>query len=235
MIKAKHPADELVYAPGGLLSSVEEFSNYIIASINKGKYKETELLNPELMEEMQKIHVERTPGPYGREGYGYGWGIIENFLGTKLVAHGGSTGVSSAYAAFIPELKIGAVMMNNTGGFPYTQIAHGIFAILMGKDPKKTIPLIKIEEKLNMLTGTYKGYGDITRMKILNRGGLLYLEMNDELSQLSIPIIPEDIKLETLEFYTITNGKKEPVEFRVKSPSQIDVIIERNLFHKIRS
>ncbi|MCS7364171.1 MAG: serine hydrolase [archaeon GB-1867-035] len=235
LIPVKHPFHKLIYAPGGLLSSVIELSNYLIANINKGKFEEVELVNSELIEEMQKIHVERPPGPFGRQGYGYGWGVVENFLGYKLVAHSGSTGMSSANLAFIPELKIGVAIASNVGDFPHFTVVQGILAALMGRDPEKEIPTFKIEKKLNMLSGSYETYKGIIRINIVNRGGLLYLERKDSFGEVTIPLIPEDEKLETFKFYILSGATKTPVEFIVKSPEKIDLYIERRVFHKVKS
>lgn len=235
LVPAKHPFHKLVYAAGGLISSVIELSNYLIANINKGKFEKTELVNSKLIDEMQKIHIERPYGPFGRQGYGYGWGIIENFLGHKLVSHSGSTGVSSANLAFIPELKIGVAIAANASGFPHFTVVQGVLAMLMDKDPEKDIPAFKIEKKLNMLTGSYETYKGIVKVNIVNRGGLLYLERKNEFGEISVPLIPEDEKLETLKFYILSGIAKTPVEFIVKSPEKIDLYVERRVFHKVKS
>jgi len=236
LIPSKHPFHKLIYAPGGLLSSVMELTNYLKMNIEEGKFRGRVIVKPESIREMQRIYVEMPRKTYyGREGYGYGWGIVENFLGEKMVEHGGSTGVSSAYLAFLPKSRVGVAMASNTSGFPYSIVAQAIFAILLGKDPEKTIPPIRIRRRLNMLAGIYETYKGISRVKVVNRGGILFIERRDEFAEMNIPIIPEDLKLESYKFSIISNGIKTPVEFQVKSPEEIDLIIERNVFHKVRS
>ncbi|MCX8169421.1 MAG: serine hydrolase [Candidatus Methanomethylicia archaeon] len=233
-IKVKMPFDKLIHAAGGLVSSVIEFSKYVIASMNNGRLGNIELASLDSIMEMQKIHIERPKTYYGREGYGYGWGIIEDFFGRKLIGHSGSTGCSSAYTAFIPEEKIGIVMASNTTGFPYMAVAHTILALMMGKKEEE-VPVIRIQKKMDMLTGVYEGYGGVIRMNVVNRGGILYLEQKDEFTDMSIPLIPEKDNLEDLTFYIWSNGVRQPIEFTISKDGKIDLYIERNRLHKVKS
>ncbi|MCR6623650.1 MAG: serine hydrolase [archaeon YNP-LCB-024-027] len=230
--KVRMPFDKLIYAAGGLVSSVNEFSNYVIASMNYGEFDGVKLASKESIMEMQKIHVERPKTYYGREGYGYGWGIIEDFYGRRVIHHSGSTGCASAYVAFIPEEKIGVVMASNTTGFPYTYIAHAALAMLIGVKIED-VPIIKIQKRMNMLTGVYEGYGGAIRVNVVSRGGMLYMEQKDEWTDMSTPLIPCDDNLETLKFHIWSNGVKQPVEFTVSEDGKIDLYVERNRLHKI--
>lgn len=237
---ATHPFHKLVYALGGLLSSVNELSNFLIANMFNGVFQGTEILNPNLLEEMQKIHIEEPEGvqfygDFGREGYGYGWMISEDFLGHKLVGHDGDTGVSTAQLLFVPELKIGVVVATNRGYSAYppvspTPVLLSALVYLMGKDPTKEIPYFEIEKKFRKLTGEYENYKGIAKLSVIQKGGMLYLKYEDE----TVPLIPENNQIKNLRFYTIPiPGGKFPVEFEVYPSGEIDLFIERNRFHKI--
>ncbi|MFX0068915.1 MAG: serine hydrolase [Candidatus Hodarchaeota archaeon] len=232
----KLPSHKLKYAPGGLLSSVIELSNYLMLSMN-GVFGGAQILEPSLLEEMQKIHIETDMfrnryGVFGREGYGYGWAILEDFLGHKLVIHGGSIGVSSAHISFVPELKIGVVEAANAGRSPNLQLLGGLVS-LMGRDPEKEIPFFEIDAKLSMLAGEYKTYKDALRISVVKRGPLLYLEPKDKSLQISAPLIPETKRMEDFRFYIISEiGEKRRVEFEVNSSGKIDLYLERYRFHK---
>ncbi|RJS90401.1 serine hydrolase [Candidatus Bathyarchaeota archaeon] len=230
-----NPEFSFIAAAGGMLSSVRELTNYLRMNIDGGRFGNVELLSPELMEEMQRIHIERPPGLYGRNGYGYGWGVIENFLGHKLVSHGGSILVSTAYLAFVPEERMGVAMASNIAGFPYAPIAQGIFAALMGKDPEEVVPLLRIWRRMDLLTGTYEIYRGLSRVKVVKHGGLLYLERGGWFSEMRVPLIPEREDMENYEFYIYSEGVKQPVEFVVESPEKIDLYIERNRYHKVKA
>ena len=234
----KHPFHKFVYAAGGLLSSVMELSNYLTMNMNGGAFKGTRILDSSLLTQMHEIGIESETlqayyGRFGRTGYGYGWIIAEDFLGHKLVAHGGSTGVSSAHLSFIPDLKIGVAAAANTGQGP-VPVYLGALALLMGKDPEKEIPAIRIEKRLNMLAGVYESYKGIHRVSVVKRGALLFLESKERLWRIRAPLIPESEELETLKFYIVAGpGQRFPVEFVVDPSGRVDLYLERHRLHKV--
>jgi len=230
-----HPFHKFIYAPGGLLSSVMDLTNYLIANMNAGVFEDARLLDASLLKEMYKPHVETNfPSLFGKVAYGYGWMVYDDFLGHKLVEHGGSTGVSSADLAFEPDLKIGVALAANMGGTPLTSVIPlGVMAFLMGKDPEKEIPIFEIEKKLSMLAGVYESYKGINKVSVVKKGGLLYVEVKEKLMEMSAPLIPESEELENFKFYIPELGVKMPVEFTVDPSGKIDLYIERNRFHKI--
>ena len=235
---SRHPFNKFVYAPGGLLSSVMELANYLTLNINGGVFEETRVLDKSLMEEMHKIQIETEMfaniyGIRGKGGYGYGWGVFEDFCGHKLVIHGGNTGVSSAHLSFIPDLKIGIAAAENVGRGP-TSVLLSALVTLMGKDPEKEIPFFEIEKKLNMLAGEYTSYKGIHKFSVVKKGGLLYLVSKEKGIELNEPLIPETKNLENFKFYMISGpGSTMPVEFEVDATGKIDLYVERHRIHKI--
>jgi len=226
------PEFSFIAAAGGLISSVRELTNYLIANIDWGRFEESQLLSPESIEKMQTLYIDRPPSHYGRYGYGYGWGITEDFLGHKMISHGGSILVSTAYLAFIPELKIGVAMAANTTRPPYPVIAEGAFAALMGKKPEKAVPALRIRRWMKTLAGDYEVYKGLQRVRVVERGGLLYLEQKGPFTDMTVPLIPENDELEPQRFYILTEGVKQPVKFDVRSPTDIDLYVERYRYHK---
>jgi len=237
VVASRHPFDRFIYAPGGLLSSAQELANYLLANINGGVFEGTRILGASLTEEVHKVQLEveafrDTFGNYGKMGYGYGWLVAEDFLGHKIVMHGGSTGVSSAQLMFIPDLKIGIAAAANIGQTPMP-VLIGALATLIGKDPEKEIPDFEIERKLAVLVGEYETYKGINKVSVKKKGSLLYVDSEMWGTKTSYPLIPETDKIEDYKFYTIPGpGKKAPVEFVVDSSGKIDLYMERNRFHK---
>jgi len=235
---AVHPFHKFIYALGGLISSVMELTNYLTSNMNNGVFEETRILGASSLEEMHRFHIEDESlrsyyGIHARLGYGYGWAIVEDFLGHKLVCHSGSTGMSSAHLSFVPDLKIGVAAAANAGGTPEPVLLSAI-ASLMGKDPMKEIPFFEIQKKLGMLEGTYESYKGILKVSIVKKGGLLYLESKEKFMEMSAPLIPETEKIEDFKFYIIyETGDKMPVEFVVSPSGKIDLYVERNRLHKL--
>jgi CubicO group peptidase (beta-lactamase class C family) len=219
-----------ISAAGGIASSVVELTRYLEMSINKGSLENVKILNPNSVERMQKIHIERSQGYHGKFGYGYGWGVTENFMGHKKVSHGGSISVSTAHLAFIPDLKIGVAMAANSPGPPYQNIAEGIFSTLMGKDPRKTVPSIIVRTGMRALVGRYETYLGIQSVEIIENGGLLYLKSSTDQGESLTPLIP--VNGVWRRYNILTNGIREPVEFVENTKGEIDLYIERYRYHK---
>ncbi|RLE57068.1 MAG: serine hydrolase [Candidatus Methanomethylicota archaeon] len=228
-----NPEFSFIAAAGGLISSVMELANYIKMNVNDGVFDDMRILGSDLIKSMRNIYVELPRRHFGRCGYGYGWRIIEDFFGEKMVVHGGSILVSTAFLGFIPSRRIGVAMASNIVGFPYEALAQAIFAILMGKKPESDLPLIKIMRKMELLTGRYESYRGLSKVDVVNRGGLLYLIQKSPFGEVTVPLIPEDDDLKTNRFYIWSNGVRQPVEFMIGENGKIDLFIERNRYHKV--
>lgn len=221
-------------APGGMLTSVTELSNYLIMNMNGGKFGEKQLINPELLElghshqySGESLGIQ-TP-TLGSRSYGYGWSVYENVFGHRLVAHSGSVGTYSAYLAFFPDLKIGISIMLNHKDLPLEIILKSLTHAL---GIETDLPELKYLKYLNSLTGMYEAFKGVTDMKIEKMAGTLIMHLTR--SKMSYALIPEDMsKILPTKFYAITAFKgKIPVEFIIKD-NNISVFFERNHFHKI--
>jgi CubicO group peptidase (beta-lactamase class C family) len=227
---------KLEYAAGGLMSSVKELANYLIAYMNGGVFDGTRVLGSDLLEEMYKPRISVHSSFYGKRGYGYGWLADEDFFGHRSVGHAGSTLVSNANLLFVPDMKMGvAVASNNGAADSVHMIAPFVLALLMGKDPMKRIPTFKIEKMMSMLTGQYESYKGIEKISIVRKGGILFFESKDKLSEQSLALLPEDDTLKSLKFYVPAGGQRMPLEFVVDSSGKIDLYLwERYRFHKTK-
>lgn len=85
-----------------------------------------------------------------------------------------------------------------------------------------------------MLTGEYESYKGITKVSVVRKGGVLFMESNEKLFEQSLALIPESDRLESLKFYILEGGIRMPAEFVIDSLGKIDLYIERNRFHKVK-
>ena len=189
--------------------------------------KDSGLITSESFELMQTLHIERDPGYYGKTGYGYGLGIVPDFHGRKLVAHGGSILVSTALMSTVPEEEIGVMVMGNSAKLPYEAINESILALLMGLDPVKSTPWLYVKKRLMDLTGHYETYMGIESVDVKYKAGMLYLESVTPFAKTSTPIIPVDPRVEKTEFYSLVDGVKAPVIFEDDK-----LFIERYVYRK---
>ena len=226
-----NPEFSFIAAAGGITSSVNEMAEYLKAQIDTGRSRGG-LLSEDSFKKIHTLHVRRPDGYYGLHGYGYGLDVTPGFLGHKMVGHGGSILVSTAYMAFIPDMGAGVVMMGNSAKLPYEEIAESVFATMMGREPSEAIPSIVIKNRMSELAGNYEIYRGIEKVRVVRRGGMLYLEQKDEFTDALVPLIPEDPTLESKMFYALTDGVKAPVEFVVRGGGRVDLFVERYCYHK---
>jgi CubicO group peptidase (beta-lactamase class C family) len=224
-----NPDFAFLSAAGGLFSSAREMTSYLNALIARGRYGGGRLAREESVARMQTEQIRTGEDLFGPVGYGYGLGVNESFLGQRLLSHGGSISVSTAYMAFIPALGIGVVMMGNGPGFDYEALSHEVLALLMGKDPETVLPAVAIERRMTRLVGSYAIYGALTTMSITHRDGMLYLAVGDGDGA---PLVPEDRDYATGRFRLLRDGDESVVEFVDDADGAISAIVDRNVFHK---
>lgn len=214
------------YAAGGLMSSVNEMANYLLFHLNKGELNGKRILPIEKMEKMYEFYFEENSmnrlfggsvGTFGKTGYGYGFGLYDDFYGYKLIHHSGSWTGSSAWFAFIPELNIGIVSLANKHPSPRL-LALGALCMMIGKNIEKDFPLFSYRSHVEKLSGYYEGYQGSSKFKIYSKGGNLAMEL--PLWDLNVTLIPFIDKSEssiTLNYYYLSEtGAKQPVQFTVK-------------------
>lgn len=227
-----HPFDPLIYAAGGLLSSVNELSNYLQMYLNEGKINEKVILESDLLKKMFNPYIERQPSNFGKESYAYGWGITEDFFGERLIHHGGSTAVSSAFLAMIPNKKIAVAIAGNVGNSMGGLISQAILAIFLGKNPQEDHPIFRMEKKLSILAGDYQTYKGLNKISIIKDGLMLFGKLPDNDSY-SFQLVPRNDRLDDFNFWIPIGNIEFPVEFSVdEKTSKIDMHYERNIYHK---
>lgn len=228
-VKSKHPYG--IFADGGLISNVIDLSRYIIMYLNRGKYNGHTIVSLSSIEEMEKPRVKLPLQVFGGEAYGYGLSIIPNFLGYKLVGHGGSVLVYTAYIGYIPERKVGVAILANGSGYPLSQIGYYALAMLVNKNPEE-LPFMKVERAYELLTGVYETYKGTMDAKVVAKGGILQIEIYDKYTDMVIPLIPENLEGNVKKFYALQLGGKLPVEFIVEN-NHVDLIYERYRLKKV--
>jgi CubicO group peptidase (beta-lactamase class C family) len=124
-------------AAGGLISSAEDMSHYLIAHLNEGRYGNVQILSPNGIDEMHRPAVKANL--IGTEGqYGMGW-FIEGYRLTRIIWHDGIVPDFMAYIALLPEEKRGVVLLINADHWLMTlallEAEAGATTLLAGDQP----------------------------------------------------------------------------------------------------
>jgi CubicO group peptidase (beta-lactamase class C family) len=95
------------YPAGGLYTSVDDLSHFLIAHMNDGVYQDMRILEKETVDLMHRIQ------PDNNIGYGLAW--MEISIGKKYSAmgHGGDIPGVDTWMLYMPNKKIGAIYFAN--------------------------------------------------------------------------------------------------------------------------
>ena len=202
-----------IKADGGLISNVHDLARYIMMYLNRGSIDGAEIVSHSSIKEMTRQRIAVPWRAFGDEAYGYGWMITRRFHGEKLVAHGGSVLVYTAWVGFLPERRAGVIVLANGSGYPLSYAGMYALSLLLGKDPRR-LPQLCLDELLDRLTGTYKAYKDTIKAKVYRRGDALYIEMGGKYTKRTTPLTYERSEDNVHVFTTPSGGTKLEVEFR---------------------
>lgn len=108
---------DTVVAAGGVYSNLEDMANWMIMLLNEGKFKDYQVLDKEIIEEISKPISSIRPGGHFFHivsGKKYGLGLmIQEFAGSKLVEHGGGLPGVINYMILLPDKNVGISMFCN--------------------------------------------------------------------------------------------------------------------------
>ena len=131
-------------AAGGIYSSVNDLSKWLLMHLNDAKYGDklqSQLITPTNHKEMLRPHTflgfTVKPDPRSKRhlnAYGLGWGI-EDQLGYIVISHTGGLPGMLSRTALVPELNLGVVVLTNTdpGGYAFQTISGAILDSYLGK------------------------------------------------------------------------------------------------------
>ena len=121
-------------AAGIINSSVEDMSRYLLFYLNQGNDGKSQILSQNNILQMQTSMI-AMPRPlhaeFGQSSYGMGL-VITTYRGHKLVSHGGGLSGFSAVLAFMPQQKIGVVVLTNRYSALPNIIAFNAYDRLLG-------------------------------------------------------------------------------------------------------
>jgi len=106
--------DQTMHAAGGMVSTANDLARFLIAQLNEGVVEQQQVFPAEIIKQSQQKQV-TTDAKYldfKRDGYAWGW-YTGNYKGQRMLHHFGGFDGAHAHMSFIPEQKIGLVVLNN--------------------------------------------------------------------------------------------------------------------------
>ncbi len=123
---------------GGLISSTEDLSHYLIAYLNGGQYGGVQVLSPEGIAQLTQPAIETGISVPGTD-YGMGWVIQETSPGRRIW-HNGKVPDYFSYMALLPEQNSGLVLLGNVNHtasmYDISMVGAGAASLLAGLTPE---------------------------------------------------------------------------------------------------
>lgn len=136
--------DSSMQSAGGMISTATDIAKFLMAQINHGSLQGKQLLSKAAVKKSQESLVSFDYYGMDRE-YAYGWFIKER-NGNTLYEHRGGYAGASTYMSFIPEHKVGLVVLSNQdkwGGDLAFALEDIAYAIALGKPEAEINSLVQ--------------------------------------------------------------------------------------------
>ncbi|WP_179348296.1 serine hydrolase [Winogradskyella pacifica] len=122
---------------GSINSSVNDMTKWLMTWINKGKYKDQQIIPENYVKEAMSSQMVVAAGFPSKElpdaqfaNYGYGW-FLHSYKGHYMVEHGGNIDGFSASVALYPSDSLGIVVLTNQNGSSVPRLIRNITADYM--------------------------------------------------------------------------------------------------------
>lgn len=106
--------DATMHAAGGLIATARDLSRFLIAELNEGRVDGKQVFPAEVIRRSheQQAKTDTSYQDFQRDGYAWGW-YTGDYKGQRMLHHFGGFAGYHAHLSFIPEEKIGLVVLNN--------------------------------------------------------------------------------------------------------------------------
>lgn len=126
---------------GSINSTSADMLKWIRFQLNKGSFKGQQLIKEKTLSELWSSHTvqkisafsERTWPSTHFKSYGLGWSLMD-YQGKKVISHSGGYDGMISYSAFVPEAKLGFVILTNKNSGLYLPLAYKIYDTFLSSD-----------------------------------------------------------------------------------------------------
>lgn len=164
--------DEIAPA-GAINSTVLDMTAWLRFQINRGVYRGEQLIKPETLKETWKPQIDVA----GKMKYGLGW-FVDEYEGQPMLHHGGNIDGYSAMVSFLPEERLGVVMLSNVSFSAMQDAVRGITydALLAANDEGADAA----DEDLTAFEGEFvAGFGPFAgkNFSVTTKDGVLFVDV----------------------------------------------------------
>jgi len=214
---------------GGLISCSKDMLKFILMLINRGRFRDVEIISKESINEFEKERI-RLPYNILDEDY-YCLGLVKSILKSQnlvIYHHSGSILIHTSFLAYIPDRHVGVIVLQSGSNYPPILIGLKIISKILDI-PLVCIKPLYIDYIYSKLEGKYISHSGIYSVKVVRKGGFLTIVENYR----STILIPEDISDKYCRFYTLSSDfRKIYAEFEIEDDTVL-LRFERYLFKKV--
>lgn len=179
----------------GIISTVSDMENFIIANLNNGKFKNSSILNEEtsaLMKDKQFSNDENLPGM----GFGF---IRSNRNGQEIIKHEGGLPGYTTTLFLIPKESLGIyVATNSLNPLPFNFEEEFLNYFYPQSENAFNTTIKNLNKDYSKYEGTYRSYDGISKSNIMKIYALFEPDMKIK-----------DNKDGTLTLHEVTSAKEE--------------------------
>ena len=152
--------DATLHAAGGVYTTAADMSTFLLAQLNNGIVNGTRAYPAEVINDShkQQVTADTSYGDFARTGYAWGW-YLGDYKGEKMLHHFGGFAGAHSHLSFMPEQKIGVVVLNNEDFLSAKLtglIADYVYGTLLNEPNIKASVLTKTDALKNKLSGLEK-------------------------------------------------------------------------------
>jgi CubicO group peptidase (beta-lactamase class C family) len=130
---------------GSINSNVIDMANWLIMNLNGGQFKDQQIIAEATLKELHSAQMPLVPEAMlypplethpdiGQASYGFGW-FVQNYRGHRWVHHGGNIDGFCAMVSFLPQEKLGLVVLTNLEGVAALPVTGYAMDLLLGLEP----------------------------------------------------------------------------------------------------
>jgi CubicO group peptidase (beta-lactamase class C family) len=123
---------------GAIVSNITEMSNWVLMHLNRGKYKDTQIISEQQMQQMHTPQMVIPPIsqypeiPYSS--YAMGW-VVEPYRGYPMIDHSGGIDGFRSLTTLFPRERIGIIVLSNISQLNIPEIlTYRVFERLLDLD-----------------------------------------------------------------------------------------------------